>query len=95
MILGRNPALWLGLATAVLAAAVVVFGVALSTIQVETIMAVVSAIIGIVANEADPTTAGTLAFTTKAPQLTATTPSGTASSTTPTPASGSTDEPGA
>lgn len=74
MILGRSRLLWMGLATAILNGAVVVFGVPLTGEQVAAINAVVVAILGILANEADPTTAGTFALTTKAPADGATAP---------------------
>lgn len=67
MILGRNVALWLGLVAAVLNSAVVVFGIHLTTEQVVSLNALAFAVIGVIANEADPTTAGTFAMTTKAP----------------------------
>lgn len=67
MILGRNPALWLGLVGAILNAAVVVLNIQLTTEQLVALNALAFAIVGIVANTADPTTAGTFALTTKAP----------------------------
>lgn len=66
MILGRNPALWLGLVAAVLNAAVL-FGLHLTAEQVAALNAVAFAFVAVIANEADPTTAGTFALTTKAP----------------------------
>lgn len=67
MILGRNPALWLALVGAILNASVVVFGVVLTTDQIVQLNALAFAIVGILANSADPTTVGTFALTTKAP----------------------------
>lgn len=67
MILGRNPALWLGLVGAVLNA-LVLFGLHLSAEQVAALNAVAFAVVGVIANEADPTTAGTFAATTQAPR---------------------------
>lgn len=67
MILGRNPALWLALVGASLNAAVVVFGIVLTTEQIVQLNALAFAIVGILANAADPTTVGTFALTTKAP----------------------------
>lgn len=92
---GRNPALWLGLAAAALNAAVIVFGVQLSAGQLAAIMAVVTALVGVVANEADPTTVGTFARTLGCPELPepGTTSSGMGTSMTSTPASASTTDP--
>jgi uncharacterized membrane protein len=67
MILGRNPALWLALITAALNALVIVFGVSLSGEQMAALNGLAIALIGVVANEADPTTVGTLAPTLTAP----------------------------
>ncbi len=67
MILGRSPALWLAGFVAVLNVAVVVLGVRLDSQQIAALDAAAVAIIGIIANESDPTTAGTFAATTKAP----------------------------
>ena len=64
MIFGRNPALWLGLVTAALNAAVLVFGVALDGAQVAALNVFGAAVIGLVANSSDvralPTFAATL-----------------------------------
>jgi hypothetical protein len=62
-ILGRNPALWLALVVAFLNALVVVCGVQLSADQLASLDMLAVAAIGVLANEADPTTVGTLAFT--------------------------------
>lgn len=67
MILGRNSGLWLGLVAAGLNVSVVVFGIMLSAEQLAAINALALALVGIIANESDPTTAGTLAPTTKGP----------------------------
>ena len=64
MIAGRNPALWLGLVGAILNVAVVVLGVQLTTDQLVAINALAFAIVGVIANEKDPTTVGTFALTT-------------------------------
>jgi fructose-specific component phosphotransferase system IIB-like protein len=69
MILGRNPALWLALITAALNALVIVFGVSLSGEQMAALNGLAIAIIGVVANEADPTTLPTLARSTTAPTM--------------------------
>jgi len=67
MILGRNPALWLALVAAVLNVAVVVLNVALTADQIIALNAFAFAVVGILANSADPTTAKTFALTTKRP----------------------------
>jgi len=67
MILGRNPALWLALVAAVLNVAVSVFGIVLTTDQLLTVNALAFALVGVLANSADPTTVGTFALTTKPP----------------------------
>ena len=67
MIWGRNPALWLGLVAAILNTLVVVFNIALTAEQIVSLNALAFAVVAVVANEADPTTAGTFALTTKAP----------------------------
>lgn len=63
MILGRSPALWLGFVTAGLNVLVVVFGIRLDAIQLAGLNVFFGALIGIVANETDPTTVPTLAPT--------------------------------
>ncbi len=63
MILGRSPALWLAVIAALLNVAVVVFGVHLSTEQLATLNGAAVALVGVIANESDPTTAGTFATT--------------------------------
>jgi uncharacterized membrane protein len=63
MILGRQPALWLALVAALLNVMVVVFGIHLTGEQIATLNAFAIAVVGIVANESDPTTAGTFAPT--------------------------------
>ena len=75
MILGRNPGLILAVVAAALNVAVVVLGIHLNADQLASLNALAVAVVGVVANEADPTTAGTLAPTTKAPPATAQTPS--------------------
>lgn len=67
MIAGRNPALWLGLVAAVLNVAVGVFGIALTVDQLIQLNALAFAVVGVLANSADPTTAATFALTTKPP----------------------------
>lgn len=67
MIAGRNPALWLALVGTILNVAVVVFGIALTTEAILALNALAFAVVGILANSADPTTAKTFSLTTKAP----------------------------
>lgn len=67
MILGRNPALWLGLVAAILNTLVVVLNIQLTAEQLVSLNALAFAVVAVVANESDPTTAGTFALTTKAP----------------------------
>lgn len=69
MILGRNPALWLGLIAALLNVAVGVFGINLTADQLIQLNALAFAVIAVIANEKDPSTAGTFALTTKAPNV--------------------------
>ena len=59
MILGRNPALWLGAITAILNVLVVVLGIALTADQVAALNVAAAAIIGVVANETASGTVGT------------------------------------
>lgn len=68
MILGRSRILWAALVAAALNAAVLVFHVPLDGGQLAAINAFALAILGVVANEADPTTAGTFERTLKAPR---------------------------
>lgn len=67
MILGRSSALWLALVAAALNVAVSIFHVNFTTDQLTVLNAFAIALIGVVANETNPTTAGTFALTTKAP----------------------------
>jgi uncharacterized membrane protein len=67
MILGRRRSLWLSLVATVLNVSVVVFNVHLDVNQLASLNALAIAVIGVIANEDDPTSAGTFAFTTKAP----------------------------
>lgn len=67
MILGRSTVLWLALVAAALNVATVVFGINLSPDQIVALNAFAFAFVGFLANEADPTTVGTFALTTKAP----------------------------
>ncbi len=67
MILGRNPALWLGLLQALLNALVALNVVTFTLEQLTTLNIFGGALVGIIANSADPTTAGTFSLTTKAP----------------------------
>lgn len=69
MILGRSPALWIAGVAAVLNVAVIVFGVPLTAEGVAALNAAAIALIGLVANASDPTTAPTFALTTKAPDV--------------------------
>ena len=63
-ILGRNPALWLSAVAAILNVAVIVFGVPLSIDGLAALNIAAGAIIGLVANSADPTTVPTFSLTT-------------------------------
>ena len=63
MIFGRSPALWGALIAAGLNVLVFVFGVHMSADQVGYLNAFALVLIGIVANESDPTTVGTFAPT--------------------------------
>jgi len=59
MILGRNAGLWTALIVAAVNVAVVVFGMALTVDQIAVLNAFGLAVVGVVANVADPTTVGT------------------------------------
>lgn len=63
MILGRAPALWVGLVAAAVNVLVIVLGVPLTGLQVGAINALALAVIGILANETDPRSVPTLAAT--------------------------------
>ncbi len=67
MILGRNPALWLGLVAAALNVLVLVVGIHLDAQQLAALNAFAAAIIGVLANETANGTAGTFDLTTKPP----------------------------
>lgn len=69
MFLGRSKILWLALVAALLNTSVVVFNVPLTTEQIATLNALAVAVFGVIANENDPTTAGTFSFTTKPPSV--------------------------
>lgn len=69
MILGRSPVLWYAMTAAALNAAVIVFGVGLSDIQVGALNILVLSVLGVIANELDPLAAGTLAATIHAPAV--------------------------
>ena len=69
MLLGRSPALWLATVAAILNVAVIVFGVPLSIDGLAALNVAAAAIIGLIANASDPTTASTFALTTKAPNV--------------------------
>lgn len=84
MILGRSKVLWIALVGAALNAAVVVFGVPISTEGIAALNALGVALIGIFANEHDPTTAGTFALTVTPPPSPTTTPDPTTPTDTPT-----------
>ncbi len=64
MILGRNPALFLGLIQAALNVAVLVLGISLTVDQVVALNGLGIALVSIVANESDPSTVGTFSPTT-------------------------------
>jgi hypothetical protein len=61
MILGRNAGLWLALVAGALNIAVVVFGLPLAVDQVVALNGFALVLVGVVANESDPSTVGTLA----------------------------------
>ena len=63
VILGRSPALWYALVVAALNAGVVVFGVNLTAEQLAALNAFALAVLGVIANESDPTTVPTFAPT--------------------------------
>ena len=65
MILGRNPALFLGLVAALLDVLVIVFGVALSAEGLAAINALAAIVIAIVANSQTPGAVPTLSLRTK------------------------------
>ncbi len=65
MILGRNRALWVALLGAVLNAIVVLGVLNLTSDQIASLDGLGLALIGIIANASDPTTAPTFALTTK------------------------------
>lgn len=67
MILGRNPALWLALIQATLNVLVVILHIPWDSTQIAVLNVFGVAVVGVVANNSDPTTAGTFALTTKAP----------------------------
>lgn len=67
MILGRSPALWLSLVTAALNVIVSLGIVSFTADQLAVLNAFAIAVIGVIANETNPTTVGTFALTTKAP----------------------------
>lgn len=71
MILGRNPALILAVVAALLNVLVGVFGVPLSIGQLAAVNGLAIALVGVIANETDPTTVSSLAFTRTPPDLTA------------------------
>ena len=68
MILGRSRVLWLALIAAALNVAVGVFHVPLTVEQIISVNALAIAVLGVIANEDDPTTAGTFARTLRAPR---------------------------
>jgi len=68
MILGRSRVLWLALIAAALNVAVGVFHVELTVDQIIQLNALAIALLGVLANEDNPTTAGTFDRTTKSPR---------------------------
>lgn len=68
MILGRNPGLWTGAVAAILNVLVVLGIWHISTDQLATVDVAAFAIVALIANAGDPTTAPTFSLTTKAPQ---------------------------
>jgi uncharacterized membrane protein len=68
MILGRSRVLWLALIAAALNVAVGVFHINLTVENLIQLNALAIALLGVLANEDNPTTAGTFSRTTKAPR---------------------------
>lgn len=82
MLLGRSPALWVAAVAAVLNVLVIVFGVPLSIDGLAALNVAAAALIGLIANASDPTTAPTFALTTKPPNVSVVSSTSTASSST-------------
>lgn len=76
MILGRNAGLWTGAIAAIFNALVLVGVWPLTAIQLAGVDTAAFAIVGLIANAADPTTAGTFDLTTKGPSGGSVTPTG-------------------
>lgn len=79
MILGRNPALWLGVIASLLNVAVVVFGVPLTVEGLAAMNGAALAIVGLVANVSDPTALATFAKSVTRPSFMIGSTSGTGS----------------
>lgn len=69
-LLGRSTSLWVSLVAALLNLLVVLAVVSLDALQIGSINTFALVLIGILANEENPTTAGTLSATTEAPEIT-------------------------
>jgi hypothetical protein len=67
---GRSTTLWVALIAAALNLVVVLGVVTLDALQIGSINGFALVLIGILANEENPTTAGTFSATTKAPDVT-------------------------
>lgn len=69
MILGRNAALWVAFAAAIINVAVVVFHVNLTPEGIAALNTLALVFVGLIANEADPTTLGTFAASITPPTI--------------------------
>lgn len=69
-LLGRSTSLWVSLVAAALNLAVVLNVVTLDALQIGSINTFALILIGVIANEENPTTAGVLEGTTSAPDVT-------------------------
>ena len=67
MILGRSTALWIAVVAALLNVLVIVFRVPLTAEGIAALNTLAIVLIGLVANETNPTTVPTFAWTTKSP----------------------------
>lgn len=77
MILNRNGGLWTGLFAAALNVAVIVFGIHLTPEGLAALNAFALAVVGLVANASDPTTAGVLGARPTTPSAPGPGPTGT------------------
>jgi uncharacterized membrane protein len=69
-LLGRSTSLWVSLVAAALNLAVVLNVITLDAVQIGSVNTFVLVLIGILANEENPTTAGAFEATTKTPDVT-------------------------